>query len=110
MESMVDASFVFPADSATARPRASAWTDETTDIEDQVQFCVNRARAVGLETIVLDYTRPDLVLSTVKVVVPGLRHIWRRLGPGRLYDVPVTLGDRRQPLAEDQLNPLALMV
>jgi ribosomal protein S12 methylthiotransferase accessory factor len=63
-----------------------------------------------METIVLDYSRPDLVLSTVKVVVPGLRHIWRRLGPGRLYDVPVTLGDRRQPLTEDQLNPLTLMV
>ena len=50
------------------------------------------------------------MIATVKVVVPGLRHIWRRLGPGRLYDVPVSLGDLRQPLAEDLLNPLTLMV
>jgi len=110
MESLVDPTFAFPAESETARSRASAWNDETTDIKECVQFCVDRARAAGMETIVLDYTRPDLVLATVKVVVPGLRHIWRRLGPGRLYDVPVSLGDLRQPLAEDLLNPLTLMV
>ena len=27
----------------------------------------------------------------VRVIAPGLRHFWRRLGPGRLYDVPVEL-------------------
>ncbi len=110
MESLVDPTFIFPAGGEIPRPRASTWNDETADLQECVQFCVDRARAAGMDTIVLDYTRPDLVLSTVKVVVPGLRHIWRRLGPGRLYDVPVALGDRRQPLAEDQLNPLTLMV
>ena len=110
MPSLVDPGFVFPADTDTARSRAGSSNEAPADIKQCVQRCVDRARAAGLETIVLDYTRPDLVLSTVKVVVPGLRHIWRRLGPGRLYDVPVTLGDVRAPLAEEQLNPLTLMV
>lgn len=111
LQSSGEPDFVFPEDAGTrCLSHASRWKEDATDIKECVQFCVDRARAAGLETIVLDYTRPDLVLSTVKVVVPGLRHIWRRLGPGRLYDVPVALGDRGAPLAEDQLNPLTLMV
>ena len=45
----------------------------------------------------------------VKVVVPGMRHFWRRLAPGRLYDVPVKLGWRDQPLHESDLNPIPVM-
>jgi ribosomal protein S12 methylthiotransferase accessory factor len=59
----------------------------------------------GLELIVLDQTRPDIGLPVVKAVVPGLRHFWPRLGPGRLYDVPVELGWLTAPLDEDELNP-----
>jgi oxazoline/thiazoline synthase len=40
------------------------------------------------------------------VIVPGLRHFYRRFAPGRLYDVPVKLGWRDRPLAEDELNPI----
>jgi ribosomal protein S12 methylthiotransferase accessory factor len=42
----------------------------------------------------------------VRVIVPGLRHFYRRFGPGRLYDVPLTLGLRKRPLRESDLNPL----
>ena len=35
----------------------------------------------------------------------GLRHFYRRLGPGRLYDVPVKLGLLDRPLPEDELTP-----
>ncbi|HVV81730.1 MAG TPA: YcaO-like family protein, partial [Kofleriaceae bacterium] len=73
-----------------------------------VRACVARAAARDLEVLVLDQTRPDLALSAVKVLVPGLRHFWPRLGPGRLYDVPVALGRRAAPLAEEQLNPVPL--
>ena len=59
----------------------------------------------GHELIVLDQTRPDIGLPVVKAVVPGLRHFWPRLAPGRLYDVPVALGWLSTPLAEDALNP-----
>jgi hypothetical protein len=41
------------------------------------------------------------------VILPGLRHFYRRFAPGRLYDVPVKLGWRDRPLTEEELNPLA---
>jgi ribosomal protein S12 methylthiotransferase accessory factor YcaO len=63
-----------------------------------------------MEMLVLDQTRPDIGLPVVKVIVPGLRHFWRRLGPGRLYDVPVKLGWLEKPLAEEKLNPIAVFL
>jgi oxazoline/thiazoline synthase len=64
----------------------------------------------GLDVLVLDQTRPDVELHVARAVVPGLRHFWRRLGPGRLYDVPVQMGWLEAPLGEDQLNPLSVFV
>ena len=61
-----------------------------------------------METLVLDQTRPDIGLSVVRVVVPGLRHFWRRLAPGRLYDVPQELGWLDTPAPEDALNPVSM--
>ncbi|MGE0680442.1 MAG: YcaO-like family protein, partial [Candidatus Binatia bacterium] len=77
----------------------------SNDLCIDVMTCVQIAREKGLETLVLDQTRPDLGLNAVKVLVPGLRHFWPRFGPGRLYDVPVQMGWLKQPLAEDELNP-----
>ena len=70
--------------------------------------CVERLGGLGHEVIVLDQTRPDIELAVVKVMSPGLRHFWRRLGPGRLYDVPTRLGWLDAPHAEDDLNPLSI--
>jgi ribosomal protein S12 methylthiotransferase accessory factor len=78
------------------------------DLAQDVRFCVERARAAGLEVIVLDQTRPDIELNVAKVIVPGMRHFWRRLAPGRLYDVPVRQGWLRAPVPEDQLNPTSV--
>lgn len=64
-----------------------------------------RLEAVGLRLLVADMTRPDIGLPVVKVVVPGLRHFWPRLGPGRLYDVPVALGRLPHANREADLNP-----
>lgn len=58
----------------------------------------------GMDFIVLDQTRPDIGMPVVKVLVPGMRHFWPRLGPGRLYDVPVQMGWRERPFAETDLN------
>jgi len=80
----------------------------TDDITEDVRRCVSRLSGLGLETIVLDQTRPDIELAVAKVMVPGLRHFWRRLGPGRLYDVPPALGWIDRPLREDELNPLSI--
>ena len=55
--------------------------------------------------LVVDQTRPDVGMPVCRVIVPGLRHFWRRLGPGRLYDVPVKMGWVKNPLTEDEMNP-----
>ncbi len=65
---------------------------------EQVNACVEIARRAGLDFLVLDQTRPDVEVPVVRVIVPGLRHFYRRFGPGRLYDVPVKLGLRDQPI------------
>src|SRR5579863_10103424 len=70
----------------------------------QVDACVEIARQAGLDFLVLDQTRPDVETSVVRVIVPGLRHFYRRFGPGRLYDVPVKLGLRDMPLTENELT------
>jgi ribosomal protein S12 methylthiotransferase accessory factor len=71
----------------------------------QVDACVDIARRAGLDFLVLDQTRPDVEVPVVRVIVPSLRHFYRRFGPGRLYDVPVELGLRDQPMPESELTP-----
>ncbi len=80
------------------------------NIYDSVTFCIRTAEKHGLETLVLDMTRLDVGLPVVKVIVPGMRHFWKRLSPGRLYDVPVKMNWLNAPLKEEQLNPLALFI
>jgi bacteriocin biosynthesis cyclodehydratase domain-containing protein len=80
------------------------------NVYDSVMFCVERAKKHGLETLVLDMTRPDVELNVVKVIVPGLRHFWKRLAPGRLYDVPVKMGWLKTPLKEEELNPIGIFI
>jgi ribosomal protein S12 methylthiotransferase accessory factor len=75
------------------------------DLAACVQSCVDAAARAGLELIVADQTRPEIELSVVKVMAPGMRHFWRRTGPGRLYDVPVRMGQRHSRTAEGDLNP-----
>ncbi len=76
------------------------------DTREQVMACVSLAKQAGLDFLVLDQTRADIEAPVVRVIVPGLRHFYRRFGPGRLYDVPVKLGLRDRPLKENELNPI----
>jgi oxazoline/thiazoline synthase len=76
------------------------------DAREQVTACVRLAKREGLDFLVLDQTRPDIEVPVVRVIVPGMRHFYRRFAPGRLYDVPVKLGLRDRPLSEDELNPI----
>lgn len=84
--------------------------DGGEDLQAEILRCVQLVRARGLELLVQDHTRPDTDLCVAKVTVPGLRHFWARLGPGRLYDVPVALGLREQPTPESELNPVPMFV
>ncbi len=80
------------------------------DVAGEVRDCQQRVERHGLEMLVLDQTRPEIGLPVVKVVVPGLRHFWTRFAPGRLYDVPVQMGWLKQPLREDELNPIPMFL
>jgi ribosomal protein S12 methylthiotransferase accessory factor len=76
------------------------------DTHEQVEACVALAKQAGHDFLVLDQTRPDIEVPVVRVIVPQLRHFYRRFAPGRLYDVPVKLGLRDQPIQEHDLNPI----
>jgi oxazoline/thiazoline synthase len=76
------------------------------DTREQVTACVRLAEREGLDFLVLNQTRPDIEVPVVRVIVPGMRHFYRRFAPGRLYDVPVKLGLRDRPLSENELNPI----
>jgi ribosomal protein S12 methylthiotransferase accessory factor len=78
------------------------------DLLVELTTCIERIGAAGVPVYLLDQTRPDLGVSVAKVVAPGLRHMWARLGPGRLFDVPVAQGWVAQPVAEEDLNPWAV--
>ncbi len=107
-DALEDNSFLFPDGTVPARTLADFPSVRREDLREDVLDCVARAARAGLETLVVEQTRPDLGLAVAKVVVPGLRHFWPRFAPGRLYEVPVRLGWRAQPLEESQLNPVPL--
>jgi ribosomal protein S12 methylthiotransferase accessory factor len=86
-------------------PNTEATIGSPDNTRDQVLACVEIARRAGLDFLVLNQTRPDVEVPVVRVIVPGLRHFYRRFGPGRLYDVPVKLGLRDGPLPENELTP-----
>lgn len=92
-------------DSNTHKVYADYLPPTSSDLLASVQLCQQIVEKNGLEMLVLDQTRPDIGLKVVKVIVPGMRHMWKRLGSGRLYDVPVKMGWLQQSLTEEQLNP-----
>ena len=76
---------------------AQNWSD---DLLEDIKRCQQIVERKGMEMLVLDQTRPDIGLKVVKVIVPGMRHFWKRLGAGRLYDVPVQMGWLNEPISE----------
>ena len=78
------------------------WSEE--DVLEDVLTCVKLAQDCELETYVLNLTRADLGVPVVKMVVPGLVHFWRRLGPRRLYEVPVKMGCVEGQRTEEKMN------
>ena len=102
--------YLVPDPASPARRHADIPSLATADVASDIEVCVEAARRRGLEVLVVDQTRPDIGLPVVRVVIPGLRHFWRRLAPGRLYDVPVALGWLKTPLREDEMNPISCFV
>jgi oxazoline/thiazoline synthase len=91
-----------------AEPTRADGAPVSRDLKEDVERCVEVVRSRGMELLVLDQTQPDVGLAVVKVMVPGLRHFWKRFAPGRLYDVPVQMGWLDRPLAEEELNPIGI--
>ena len=79
-------------------------------IGEIVHDCQKLIEKLGYEFLVLNQTRPDIGLPVTKVIIPGMRHFWRRCAPGRLYDVPVKLGLLSHPHSESELNPIGIFI
>lgn len=74
-------------------------------VSEYVDLGVQRVQQAGYEVLAVDQSRPDIELRVAKVMAPGLRHFWRRLGPGRLFDLPVQMGFLDKPRTFDEMNP-----
>ena len=100
-----DHPYLTPTGSPAVQP-GTGLTFSRLDTREQVAACVDAVRRAGLDFLVLDQTRPDIGVPVARVIVPGMRHFYRRFAPGRLYDVPVKLGWRDRPTPESELNPI----
>lgn len=101
---------LLPTDSLRPRRASDFETSRTTDLLQDIVSCADRVHAAGADVLVHDLTRPDVGLSVARVLAPGLRHFWRRLAPGRLYDVPLRLRWIDRKLDERELNPVSIFV
>ena len=102
---LADCSWLAPAQDTPLRQASQYPVPESTDTREDIEHCRALVETRGMEFLVLDQTRPDIGMPVARVIVPGMRHFWERFAPGRLYDVPVSLGHLEQPLPETELNP-----
>ena len=100
--------YLIPNRQVTLRKATDYPQIASDDLLDDVKLCQKIVEENNMEMLVLDHTRPDIGLRVAKVIVPGMRHMWKRLGTGRLYDVPVKMGWLPEPLTEAQLNPFPM--
>jgi len=80
------------------------------NVEEARDDVVARLAAAGHDVMWADLTRRDSRLPVARTFAPGLRHFWRRLAPGRLYDVPSQQGWISHILDEDGVNPLDMPI
>ena len=102
---LADCSWLSPAKGKPLRKASQYPAAESRDTRDDVERCRSIVEAKGMEFLVLDQTRPDIGMPVARVIVPGMRHFWARFAPGRLYEVPVNTGIRKNAATEAELNP-----
>lgn len=78
--------------------------------EEALQACAALCRQKNQPLLVLDLTPPAAKVPVVRVIVPGMRHFRARFAPGRLYQVPVTMGWRTTPISEKELTQLPIPI
>ena len=106
---LADHRWLAPAPGTARRGRPDYPVPDTSDTREDVEHCRALVEARGMEFLVLDQTRPDIGMPVARVIVPGMRHFWARFAPGRLFDVPVSMGRQQNPLSEEQLNPIPVI-
>ena len=104
-----DHPYLGPAPGAAHRDKSDYAVPDTNDTQEDVEYCRALVEARGMEFLVLDQTRPDIGMPVARVMIPGMRHFWERFAPGRLFDVPVSMGWRERPVSEEQLNPIPVI-
>jgi bacteriocin biosynthesis cyclodehydratase domain-containing protein len=109
-EGLKDRAYLFPTADLPATRFDELPCVASSDLRADIEQCQRRVEEVGLELIVVDKTRPEIGLNVVQAIVPGLRPLWPRFAPGRLYDVPYELGWVPRTLTESELNPVPLFV
>ena len=98
--------FLCPTEGAPLMPFNAFNNYATDDFLKDIEFCLSILDDLGLEMLVADLTRPEVGLSVVRVMVPGMVHFWPRFGAERLYRVPVKMGWIEEPKPEKDLNPV----
>ena len=94
-----------PATRRTAFARVTS-----SDVADDIGAIQRTIESKGMSLLVCDQTRAEVGLPVGKAIAPGLRHFRQRFAPGRLYEVPVSLGWRSTPCQEPELNPIAFFL
>lgn len=82
----------------------------SNDFFEDINICLKIINNLGLEVFLFDLTNPDINFNTARVIIPGLRHFWSRLGPGRLYETPVQLGWLQKTFYESEMNPTPFFI
>lgn len=101
--------YLIPSDQA-ATTAASRQATQKLSIEEMLEDTASRIIRAGSPIYFLDQTRAEVGLPVVKMIAPGLRHFWARFAPGRLFDVPVSMGRFEKSLSEADLNPIPLFI
>ena len=57
-----------------------------------------------MDLIYIDYNRPEVPINTVKVIIPGMNHIWPQFNNKRLYQVPLDMKWHNDIKLERELN------
>ncbi|WP_013320760.1 TOMM precursor leader peptide-binding protein [Gloeothece verrucosa] len=105
---LTNQSYLIPNEQMMAKKSSDYLPLASDDLLENVKLCQQIVEKQGMELLVLDQTRADIGLRVAKVIVPGMRHMWKRLGLGRLYEVPVSMGWLKKPLKEEELNPFPM--
>jgi ribosomal protein S12 methylthiotransferase accessory factor len=93
---------------AQSKPPSSLRSLSTGDAAKDLALCVRLAKRCGVEVYCLDMTRLETRFPVARAIAPGLRPWRARFAAGRLYEVPVSLGWVRKPVAEAGLNPVPI--